>query len=56
MYIFPALGFRSAVAVDFKNCTFEANSATMFGLAVGLLSLDLYTTFNLLRPYVVEDW
>ena len=55
-YIFPALGFRSAVSVAFNNCTFEMNWARQFGSAVGLLSLDIYASFNLLTPYVVEDW
>ena len=56
VYIFPAIGFRNAVAVEFKNCTFEANSAEQFGLAVGLLSLDAYVSFNNLSAYVVENW
>ena len=55
-YTFPLLGNRVAVSVAFRNCTFEMNWARLFGSAVGLLSLDIFDSFNLLSPYVVEDW
>ena len=55
-YIFPLLGNRIAVSAMFRNCTFEMNWARVFGSAVGLLSLDLFDSFNLLSPYVVENW
>ena len=55
-YIFPLLDNRISVSVAFKNCTFEANWARVSGSGVGLLSLDIFDSFNLLSPYVVEDW
>ena len=55
-YIFPLSGIRIGVSVEFKKCTFEMNWARLFGSAVGLLSLDIFISYRLLSPYVVEDW
>ena len=55
-YVFPGIGSRTGVSVTYRNCTFEQNSAQEYGIALGLLSADLFVPHNLFNPYVIEDW
>ena len=55
-YIFPGLGSRIGVSVMFTRCNFTSNSATDFGSALGLPSVDFFVPQFFLSPYIIEDW
>ncbi len=55
-YIFPGVGVGRVYSVTYRNCTFRRNTATEYGAALGLFSLDVFESHEDINAYIIQDW